>query len=278
MNQEDVPYFEVQSSTASPREKLDAVDANRREPGCKFPNVVGIPRHDDGTSVRERRGDDERVDRVSGGQPRGVEQRARALRDGSGQINHADRLTVQELVDRGVEAHASTNLGENCGRNPHDGATLVRDPRDCARSEGKRTTLTGVGERVERLGVQDQRFGQARLARRNSASGTGPKASSSSSRNWPSASRSSSRATAWVTKDESPRRPARFRAATAILRGMLIDSFSAGCGIRVYYPSSNPCAKVRGILSFLTNAVVAQLRCSHPPLPILLKSDASFPV
>ena len=62
---------------------------------------------------------------------------------------------------------------------------------DRASTQGRRAALLGSSEGVERFGIEYQRFSRARLARFNSASGTGPSSASSSSRNSPRASRSS---------------------------------------------------------------------------------------
>lgn len=54
--------------------------------------------------------------------------------------------------------------------------------RAIARPQSQGATLGWVGKCVESLEVENQRFGQARLARRRAASGTAPSAWSSSSK------------------------------------------------------------------------------------------------
>ena len=86
------------------------------------------------------------------------------------------------------------------------GAMRAREPR-CSRPQGAAVRFSSLLDRASSV-VE-------------TSSG------SNSLKNSPRASRSSSRATARATNAESPRRPARFRAAETSLRGMLIDSFSA---------------------------------------------------
>src|SRR5688572_1121959 len=200
--------------------------------------ILRVSRGDGGCLVLQCRRDDECIDGARGRHACFGEQGARSLSDGPGQGFDLDGFAPEQLVDGSIALTTTADFRQDGSRNAEEGSPLVSDAGNGTRTQGEGTACRRIRQRVDRFGVEDQRFGHSRRTRLSSASGTGPRVSSSSSRNWPSASRSSSRATARATNDESPRVPARLRAATAILRGMLMDSFSAASAMPEYYSSS----------------------------------------
>ncbi len=76
---------------------------------------------------------DESIDSVSGRHTGGGEQGAGALGDASGQFNDSDDIATQELVDRGIQTAAATDLSKDRRRNSDKGATFLGDPGDSTR-------------------------------------------------------------------------------------------------------------------------------------------------
>ena len=128
-------------------------------------------------------GNDECVDRVSGRHAGSGEEGACALSDRSSQVDDPNDVAIQELVQGSIHASAATDFGEDRRRNADERSTLMGDPCNSACSQGEGASLRWIGQCINGFRVKDQRFGQARLARRRAASGTGPKVSSSSPRN-----------------------------------------------------------------------------------------------
>ena len=149
--------------------------------------VLGIARCDERKFEFEGSGNNEGIDGICRRHPCDSKQGAGALGDLSGQFDNPDGFPVQELVDGSVQPTAATNLSENRRRDSDKHPALMGDPGDSSCSQRECAAFGRICKRVQSLRIQNQRFGQARLALRRTDSGTGPRVSSSSSRNWPSA-------------------------------------------------------------------------------------------
>jgi hypothetical protein len=77
---------------------------------------------------------------------------------------------------------ATANLCEHRRRDPHEGPLLVRNVKYRTSPLGEHAALRRSSQRVYGLGVKDQRFGHARLARASALLETGPCSASSSAR------------------------------------------------------------------------------------------------
>jgi hypothetical protein len=195
------------------------------------PNVITIPRSDDGGIELERGGDDERIHGMTRGKLRAAQEGSSALSNPTRQIEHDESAPVEQMIDGRVEARSPAYLGEHRSRHPHERASIVRHSQDRTGPFRVDAAFGRVREGVQRLCVQNQRFGHARLAFANAAAETGPRASSSCERKSRSCSRSNSCAMARATNPDNPRAPTRRRTAAARSTGTLIESLAADGGI-----------------------------------------------
>jgi hypothetical protein len=101
--------------------------------GGKAFDVLEITACDERELEFEGCSNDKSVHRVSGRHASGGEEGAGALGDGSGQFDDSDDIATQELVDGSIQTAAATDLSKDRSGDPHEGTTLVGDPRDSAR-------------------------------------------------------------------------------------------------------------------------------------------------
>jgi hypothetical protein len=88
------------------------------------------------------------------------------------QVDDSDPRAVEHEIHGAVTRVATTDLGEHRGRNANECTLVVRDMENGSGTVSQGTAKRGARKRVDRLGIQYQRFGQAALAVANSLSTT----------------------------------------------------------------------------------------------------------
>src|SRR5207248_2317385 len=137
-----------------------------------------------------------------------------------------DLAAAEDPIDGRVDGASTADLGEDGRGDPDQRLLLVRDAKDGACAVCQDRPLARPCERIERVGVENQRLRQATFACASAFACTGPSSSSSSSRKTPSCSRSSSWRIARATNPERPLSPTRLRTVSARSPGTLTDSFA----------------------------------------------------
>jgi len=168
---------------------------------------------------------------------RPLQQRSRTSSARGRQVDHSDAASLQHPLDIRISSGPSADLCKHRRRHANQRLLLVRHLQYGPGTDCQRAPRGCVSQRVDCLGVQNQRLGHARLAEARALNCTGPSSASSSARNSPVALVALRGARARATKPDSPRVPTRLRTVLARSAGTLTDSFAALCGIRNSYHS-----------------------------------------
>ena len=126
-----------------------------REPRRQAPKIVRIVCRYDGAAKLHRRGHDERVDRMGRPQSRTREYGPGSACHAGGQGHDPDASPVQEPVDGGIERAAATDLREDGRRDADQGSMLVRQLKDCTRTDRKNGPLRRARQCIHRFGIED---------------------------------------------------------------------------------------------------------------------------
>jgi hypothetical protein len=98
------------------------------------------------------------------------------------------------MIDRRVVSESAADFRQNGCGHPNERTPLMSDPQDCGGTFGEHAPRCRLRQSVDRLRIENQRFGHALRARAKSAFDGGRSCSSSSTRSAPTPSRSCRRA------------------------------------------------------------------------------------